>query len=72
MTPEKIKLKEIEGQIQGLMAHHQQSMLGYDEERREHEESGQSLTCDYYLHKTRMSEYHRGAYNALLELHLTT
>ena len=57
--------------IQELKKTHRLEMFLYDENRRKHIADGYKQDCDYYNHQTNMSNYHRGAYNALNDLEKT-
>jgi len=47
---------------------HEIEMTTYDQAMKDHIDSGGIYDCDYYLHRRIMSNYHRGAYNALNDL----
>ena len=54
--------------IAELKDHHHTKMIGYDDEMREFREQipQQSQTCDYFIHRQQMSNYHRGAYISII------
>ncbi len=53
--------------IEELKEGHRLQMENYDREKRDFVEKHGHKYCDYYVHRLRMSDYHRGAYNALNE-----
>ena len=57
-----------QAQVEKSKKVHQAKMESYNQEIREHRDSGGIMNCDYVIHRQIMSGYHRGAYNALNEL----
>jgi len=47
---------------------HETNMKFYNKQMKDHIASGYKRDCDWYSHRQIMSEYHRGAYNALNDL----
>lgn len=54
--------------ITELKEKHKKEMEKYDGEVRRLVSNGTPLECDYIIHRRIMSNYHRGAYNALVDL----
>ncbi len=61
-------MSEIQNKISELKEKYDADMNREAEIRSNFLKRESDTTCDYYVHHTRMWEYHRGKYNALIEL----